>query len=386
MVGDGPGVAPAALLGGTLTALADGADHGEVACDWPELTLGELAQVLPAYPGLGLPEAVVWHSRRPFAASAIVRCAGGLVFVKRHDRRVRSVADLLEEHAFIAHLRARGGAVPAVLAASDGLTAVAGLAGTYEVHAPGQGEDAYRDAPSWAPARSEADAAALGHALGLLHRAAEGFALPVRRTRLIVAGDTLIRAPNLPAALAAWAAADAHLGSALAGRPWRADLDATLLGWHRAVQPHVQAMAPLWVHGDLHASNTLWRDGGVSTVLDFGLSNRASAVFDLATTIERNAVAWLHLAPQQTHIGRPDLACAVLRGYDRARPRAAAEIAALRHVLPLVHLDFALSELAYFHGVTGSTRDAAAAYDDFLLGHAAWFAGGDGRRFLDALS
>ncbi len=368
-----------------MTALENSADHGEVACDWPELTLGELAQVVSAYPGLGLPEAIVWHSQRPFAASAIVRCAGGLVFAKRHDRRVRSVADLLEEHAFIAHLRARGGAVPAVLAASGGLTAVAGPAGTYEVHALGQGEDAYRDALSWMPARSPADAEALGHALGLLHRAAGGFAAPVRRTRLIVAGDALIRAPDLSAALAAWAADDARLGTALAGRPWRADLDATLLGWHRAVRPHVPAMAPLWVHGDLHASNTLWREGEVSAVLDFGLSNRASAVFDLATTIERNAVAWLRLTPNHTDIGRPDLACAVLRGYDHAWPRPAAEMAALRHVLPLVHLDFALSELAYFHGVTGRTGDAAAAYDDFLLGHAAWFAGRDGRQFLDAL-
>ena len=385
MVGDGPDVAPAALLGGTLTALVPGPAHGDVACWWPPLAGDELAQVLPAYPGLGLPEAIEWHSWRPFAASAIVRCAGGLVFVKRHDQRVRSVADLLEEHAFIAHLRGRGGAVPAVLAASVGRTAVAGPAGTYEVHALAQGEDAYRDALSWTPARSPADAEALGHALGLLHRAADGFAAPVRRTRLIVAGDALIRAPDLPAALAAWAADDAHLGDALAGRPWRTDLDATLLGWHRAVRPHVQAMAPLWVHGDLHASNTLWCNGGVSAVLDFGLSNRASAVFDLATTIERNAVAWLRLTPSHTDIGRPDLACAVLRGYDHARPQPAAEMAALRHVLPLVHLDFALSELAYFYGVTGSTRDAAAAYDDFLVGHAAWFAGNDGRRFLDAL-
>jgi hypothetical protein len=46
-----------------------------------------------------------------------------------------------------------------------------------------------------------------------------------------------------------------------------------------------------------------------------------------------------------------------------------------------VHAEFALSELAYFHGVTGSSADCDAAYSDFLLGHAAWFGTQAGRAF-----
>jgi hypothetical protein len=116
-------------------------------------------------------------------------------------------------------------------------------------------------------------------------------------------------------------------------------------------------------------------------MLDFGLCNRASAAFDLATAVERNAIGWLDMAAGDA-IGRPDLAAALLEGYARV---AGDVPAGLRRMLPVVHVEFALSELAYFHGVTRSRRNADLAYDGFLLGHAAWFATKDGARLLDAI-
>jgi hypothetical protein len=56
-----------------------------------------------------------------------------------------------------------------------------------------------------------------------------------------------------------------------------------------------------------------------------------------------------------------------------------AEAAALTELLPLVHTDFALSELWYFDAVTRSPDNAAIAYEDYLLGHARWHAGPAGR-------
>ncbi len=354
----------------------------EVAPDWPPLSVAELRPVLACYPDAGAAEAVVWHSPRPFAASAIVRAARASVFVKRHDRRVRDVADLAEEHAFIAHLRRAGAPVPAVLAAADGASAVAGPAGTYEVHRLADGEDRYRDAHSWTPPRSIADAEALGDALGRLHVAARGFDAPPRRTSLLVAGEALPRAPDLLAGVDARLESDVLLREALQGRAWRADFGAALGTWHAALQAYVPALAPLWVHGDFHASNVFWRDARVSAVLDFGLCNRASAVFDLATAIERNAIGWLEPPAGR---GYPEIARAILHGYDGARPLGPEERAALRHMLPIVHVDFALSELAYFHGVTRSAANAEAAYTEFLLGHATWFASAEGSEFLHAL-
>jgi Ser/Thr protein kinase RdoA (MazF antagonist) len=356
-----------------------------VAADWPRLAVAALAPVVAAYPGLGPVRDVAWHSQRPFAASGILRCAAGEVFAKRHDPRVRDVADLVEEHRFIAHLRAAGAAVPRVLANAAGETAMAGPGGVYELHALGQGEDAYRDAQSWTPARGVADAEAAGRALGLLHVAAAGFCAPARRTRLVVAGDAVMRAADPLAALEGWVAGDARLAAALAGRDWRADFGRVLRPLYAALAPFRAALSPCWVHGDFHVSNLLWRDGAVSAVLDFGLSNRASAVFDLATAIERNAIAWLALGQAEADIGRADLARALIGGYAAVADFGAAPRAALRRVLPVVHVEFALSELAYFHGVTGSAVNAGLAYDDFLLGHAAWFGTRAGQAFLDGI-
>jgi Ser/Thr protein kinase RdoA (MazF antagonist) len=343
----------------------------------PSLSAPELTPVLARYPGLGKVRRVAWHSPRPFAASSIVACGGGLVFVKRHDPRVRNVDDLVEEHRFIAHLRARGCAVPDVLVTREGETALAGPGGSYEVHALAAGEDRYRDAPSWTPIAAAAEARQAGAALARLHCASAGFDAPARRTRLVVAGDWLWRADDPAGALDAWVAEDSLLRDALAGRAWRSDFARVLAPFYgvaRGVAP------PLWVHGDFHASNLLWGRDGVANVLDFGLCNRASAAFDLATAIERNAIAWLRLGDGD--IGHAAIACALVQGY--------AEVAAVpqgvRAILPVVHVEFALSEVQYFHAVTGAMADVEAAYGDFLLGHAAWFAGPDGQRFLAQIS
>jgi hypothetical protein len=51
--------------------------------------------------------------------------------------------------------------------------------------------------------------------------------------------------------------------------------------------------------------------------------------------------------------------------------------------LPLVHAEFALSEVDYFHGIVCSAENADLAYDGFFLGYAEWFKGPAGERLLD---
>ena len=59
-------------------------------------------------------------------------------------------------------------------------------------------------------------------------------------------------------------------------------------------------------------------------------------------------------------------------------PLGAEERAALPRLLPVVHVDYALSEVEYFHAVARSAANAVLAYRDYLLGHLEWFAGPDG--------
>ncbi|MEV0911777.1 hypothetical protein [Streptomyces hokutonensis] len=63
-------------------------------------------------------------------------------------------------------------------------------------------------------------------------------------------------------------------------------------------------------------------------------------------------------------------------------PLSPAESKALPALLPLVHAEFALSELGYFHGVTRSAENSRLAYE-YYVGPAEWFAGEGGRRLLD---
>jgi len=107
-------------------------------------------------------------------------------------------------------------------------------------------------------------------------------------------------------------------------------------------------------------------------------------LFDLATAIERNAIAWLAL-DTGIDAAHPDIARALIEGYRQQRPLNAADIRLLADLLPLVHVDFALSEVEYFHAITHSRANADVAYDTFLRGHAAWFGTPPGQALLRAI-
>src|SRR5580704_15141833 len=97
---------------GGAAFLAHGMGKTLVEPDWPPLSGEEVSAVLARYALPGTVE-LLWRSPRPMSAAALVRCGGREVFVKRHHVLVRSSAQLAAEHAFAAHLRALGVAVPA---------------------------------------------------------------------------------------------------------------------------------------------------------------------------------------------------------------------------------------------------------------------------------
>ena len=148
--------------------------------------------------------------------------------------------------------------------------------------------------------------------------------------------------------------------------------------------PLLPSLDSLWTHNDFHASNLLWRGDAVTAVLDFGLSDRAFAVHDLATAIERNAIEWLELDARGAAAVHLDAALSLIEGYQEIRKLTDAERAALPDVLALCHIDFALSEIDYFRGITHSPANTELAYR-YLVDHTAWFSGSLGARFLNGL-
>ncbi|KAA8996019.1 phosphotransferase [Stenotrophomonas cyclobalanopsidis] len=362
-----------------------GLNNDEVAADWPAIRADEVAWLCTRYPALAADSTLHWHSPRPLSAAAIVQGAMGQVFIKRHHHSVRSAACLQEEHRFIAHLAAHGVPVVQVLAAADGATAVEHGPWTYELHAAGAGADLYRDAVSWSLLTDSAQALQAGRMLARLHQASASFHAPQRSTHILVARDDLIRAEDPIGALQADLPNRPGLARYLARIPWQAQLHAEVLPWHKGLPTRLRDEPRLWAHNDWHVSNLLWdADGAVATVLDFGLASPTSALFDLATAIERNAVAWLQLERGDDAV-RIDIALALLQGYREVLPLSAGRVQLLADLLPVVHFDFALSEVEYFEGITGSTANADVAWQPFMLGHPAWFHSEAGQGLLRAL-
>jgi Ser/Thr protein kinase RdoA (MazF antagonist) len=376
--------------------LAHGMGKELVEPDWVPLTGDEVGEVLARY-GLGAGRAaaprtgtvVAWSSPRPMSAAGLVRHGTGTVFVKRHHVRVRSAAQLAAEHAFAMHLRASGLPVPAVRRTAAGRTVVRDGDFVYEVHEVAPGVDLYRDAMSWTPYLSTGHARAAGAALARLHRAAAGFTRAARPPAVLTSSCRVITAVDPLAEVDAIARRRPGLARYLAGRDWRRDLTRDHLPAIRRAAPLLAGLEPLWGHGDWHPSNLTWSsaapDAEVAAVFDFGLANRTFAVHDLAVALERSVIAWLDLA--ESGVAEVDLgaADALLRGYQAVRPLSPAEARALPEVLPVVHLEYALSEVEYFADVVASPGLADLAYDTYLIGHTRWFGAPDGAALLDHL-
>ena len=378
--------APAALVHGMGKEL--------VVPDWSPLTSAEVHTVMARYPQPAGDEMITWRSPRPMSAAGLIRRGGMDLFVKRHHVRVRTPAQLAVEHAFIGHLRARGIAAPAVLRAADGVTATQHGDFVYEVHELAGGLDVYRDAVSWTPYASLGHARAAGAALARLHAAADRFPLPARDPAVLTSGCEIIVAADPLAELKWLAGRRPGLAGYLDSRAWPDDLARHVLPAIRRAVPLLAGLPRQWGHGDWHPSNLTWtsagRDADVAGVFDFGLANRTFAVHDLATALERSTVSWLDLTdPDGPGPGRAeadlDAIEAVLDGYESVRPLSPAEAAALPEVFPVVHVEYALSEVEYFAQVVSSPANADLAYDGYLLGHAAWFATPDGAAVLDHL-
>jgi len=220
--------------------------------------------------------------------------------------------------------------------------------------------------------------------LAKLHVAARGFDAPARRQQPLVSSFTILPAANPLTAASAYVTARPALAAFLADRPWQAQLARLFEQADNDLSSLLADQAPLWTHNDWHPSNLLWtREGSVRTVFDFGLADRTTAVHDIATAIERTAVRWLDLGQgADDAIADPQTALALLAGYATVLPLSPAEIAATVSLLPLVHVEFALSEADYFTAVVADTASAAMAWDGYLIDHGAWFFSPPGQEFL----
>ena len=376
----------------------DGLVHGMVndlvVPDWPAITAAEASEVLGHYvegPSRTNVATVLWRSPRPMSAAALVELDSQTYFLKRHDVRVRSRERLALEHAFVDHVRSRGLNTPAVLAARDGSTVHEREQVLYEVYERAAGVDHYRDVPSWHPFLSHAHAGAAGAALARFHRAAAGFDAAAWDFGPLLDSVAVILAPDPEAAYRQLVTTRPGLVRATVPYDVLGDYASVLAGPIETAASQLGDVTTQWTHGDWHGSNLTWRDAtpgaDVASVLDLGLSNRTFALHDLAVAIERSAIDWLDTAGAGTITVDYGALDALLEGYDGVIALTEDDIATLAAVLPIAHVEFALSEVEYFGGILDSSANVELAYRSYLLGHVQWFdspAGIELRRHLGA--
>jgi Ser/Thr protein kinase RdoA (MazF antagonist) len=377
----------------TTATKVHGMDGALTEPDWPPLSVEEVRSLLRQFPRAKGPIEILSTSPRPFSAASVVAAGEKCVFVKRHARAVRDRRSLVEEHRFLAYLRAHGAPVPVVLATDSGETAIENSEWTYEVHETPPGIDLYEEAISWTPFRSASHACSAGKLLARLHQASQGFREAARAVRPLVSSFSIFSAQDAGKALEGYLQARPALDRDSGTRDDCATALELLAPFHAELRPLLPALAPLWTHNDLHGSNLFWSEASnwarAVAAIDFGLADRTNAVHDLAIAIERNIVEWLTLVndpahPDAVEVHFEDLH-ALLAGYEQARPLSAEEWAALAPMTALCHAEFALTEADYFLGVLGLAEKARIATNGYLVGHARWFHSAAGRALLDEL-
>ena len=349
--------------------------------DWPAITELEARDVLVDFElGTAHPAdaEIAWRSPRPMSAAAIVRLGDRSVFLKRHHASVRDADRLALEHRFIGHLADRGQSVPAVLATRDAGSVLDRGRVLYEAHDVARGVDLYRSSPSWFPYRAASHAHAAGRTLAALHVAAADFDAPAwplgvltNSVEIVASNDPLaalhevvVRRPGLAAATSHYALLD--------------DVERHLVEPIAVASARLRGRKSQWTHGDWHASNLTWSSTSarahVRDVFDFGLANRTFALHDLAVAIERGVVDWLDVAGVGVITVDNGALDALLAGYDEVVALSDDDRATLAAIVPVAHVEYALSEVEYFGHVVNSLVNRDRAYHGYLLGHARWFA------------
>ncbi|MEB3754883.1 phosphotransferase enzyme family protein [Acinetobacter sp. MD2(2019)] len=374
----------------TETSLGHGMDGELETKDWENLNTADIQRLQFYYPQLHGAIDITWNSPRPFSSAALIRVENQTFFVKRSHRSFRSAQDLMQEHLFISHLSKKQLRVPEILIANTGMSAIELDDWAYEIHRYSPSVDVYADTPSWKPFLYAEHAWQTGAMLANLHLAAQDYDVVVGRTaRYLVSTQQLLESDYLVPAL------QTRIESSRALSDYFKDktLDSTLLlqlgQIHQKIVQPLQACQKIWTHNDLHASNLLWdaedQTAKIAAVIDFGLCDRTSKVYDFAITIERNFIDWLALKNsndiQIDYVGLEQF----LRGYA-ANMQTFEHFDIVPDLLTIVHVDFAMSELEYFVAITHNLSHADAAYQDWLIAHTAWFFRVQGQQFKQKLA
>ena len=255
----------------------------------------------------------------------------------------------------------------------------------YEAHDVARGTDRYREARSWTPYHSVGDAWSAGAALARLQEVAATYQAAARPGPPLLSTSTeVVLAADPTAALLNLLQRRPATTRYLQDRGGPEALLAILRPALDRLAPYLADVPVGWAHNDWHGSNLLWDGLQVSSVIDLGLANRTAPIVDLATALERATIGWLDLTGggQVTPSSHPDQIGALIEGFESVRRLTDVERAILPVLLPVVHVELALSEVEYYLVVRPDEGSVELAYEGYLLGHLEYFASSAGKQVL----
>jgi Ser/Thr protein kinase RdoA (MazF antagonist) len=354
------------------------------------------------------------QSLRPTAAAAMIQTDQRLVFIKRYPRGIRSSAGIAAYHHFAAHVRSRGIPTPRFLSFAERDCGTGSIFGTdsayatvlersgnfYEVSLLAAGADRYVSALTWDPPQSLEEARNLGSFMARLSLAASDFKHPEMEPNGLSNRFSVFFHSDIDAAIEAWLERNPVVKEYL-GRTQRdlhSELEAHRSFAGRLAHNGYGLLKPCWTHGDPHISNFMWSGSAPSAVIDFGLADLNTALFDVAMTIERNCIQWVRIMGGERDACRPDMARAILTGYQKVRPLSDREKALLPDVVALCQAQAGLNWITYYaalrseedrsDGVHQREHDeeflsnASWCYDTCFVSHTQWFSSDEGRAFV----
>lgn len=356
--------------------------------DWSNITQEDIDALKIYYIELQGNIEILWNSPRPFSSAALIRVnKQHIFFIKRSDRRFRSIQDIKEEHEFIAHLASKEIPVPRIILTSLGTTALQQASWTYELHHKAQGQDLYKNHHSWQPFLCREHASEAGKIQAKMHLAAQSFLIKKERNaQYLVSNQRLLQAEDITLAIKNKISASSALSQYFKDRDLSPEFLEQTKILHQSIYGHFKDIPKIWTHNDLHASNLFWNENNeITTVIDFGLSDFNSAVYDFVVALERNFFDWLALSSGDIHIDLAGLQSFCL-SYIETLGYLPSWFNIVPKLLGIIHLDFAFSELEYFVAITQNMKHADAAYFDWIVAHTAWFFTQEGQNFTKTFS
>lgn len=372
----------------TKTTLGHGMSGELETKDWHNITQSDLEALKIHYTALQGNIEILWNSPRPFSSAALIRVnKQHIFFIKRSDKRFRSTQDIEEEHQFIVHLASKQIPVPNIVPTSLGTTALQQASWTYELHYKAKGQDLYANHHSWQPFLCHEHANEAGKIQAKMHLAAQSFSVKKERAaQFLVSNQRLLEAKDITLAIKNKISASSALSQYFKETALRSDFLEQTKVLHQSIYDEFKKVPKIWTHNDLHASNIFWKENGeIATVIDFGLSDFNSAVYDFTVAVERNFFDWLQLSHSQSIDVDFDGLKVFCLSYIKTLGYVPSWLSLVPELLGIIHLDFAFSELEYFVGITQNLKHADAAYFDWIIAHTAWFFSDAGQDFIAEL-